>query len=199
MLKPPESSASTLSLSDFLSWFTNPFSSEPATERRRQSSSSSNVWTCAADVPAVLYVCSEVRVIGLRHYRLGLAPGSSEPRIYVGFTRDVISLSDESMQSPAGRNLWRLTNDLQYVQKIALASGSVPSFLTMRQPFGLANVEEVALVYSALWDTGVVPRAVQLDWGHWIQWQCGKNLAQRWVEAQGADGLLRATEKGTCQ
>ncbi|KAK0719850.1 hypothetical protein B0H67DRAFT_167304 [Lasiosphaeris hirsuta] len=198
MLKPPSSSPSMPSLSDCLSWLSNPFSPEASTRKRRyQNSSISNVWTCTTSVPAVLHVCSEARAIGLRHYRLGLAPGSSEPRIYVDFMRDVVGLSDELMQSPAGRNLWRLTNDLQHVQKIALASGSAPSFLAMRQPYGLANVEEVALVDSALWGTGLVPRVAQLDWSYWVQWQCGKGLAQRWVGARGVDGrrakLLRAT------
>ncbi|KAK4453690.1 hypothetical protein QBC34DRAFT_191117 [Podospora aff. communis PSN243] len=138
-----------------------------------------NVWTCSASIPVALHVNSESRAVALRYYRLGLAPGNTQPRIYVNFKRDIIGLSDELMQSPVGRNLWRLTEDLQGAKRLCLASASAASFMSMRQPYGLGNVTELTLVDSMLWAAGIVPRVAQLDFNHWIAWQCKRGSA-RW-------------------
>ncbi|KAK4219624.1 hypothetical protein QBC37DRAFT_409375 [Rhypophila decipiens] len=121
-----------------------------------------HVWTCSAKIPSILHVNSEARAIALKHYKLGLAPGGTQPRIYVDLKRDVVGLSNELMDSYSGRNLWRLTEDFKKVRHFALAS-------------------EMAL----LWARGTVPKVAQLDWAHWIKWQCGKGAAH-WNKG-GAD------------
>ena len=145
----------------------------------RTQNKSVNVWTCNARVPVILHVNSEARSVALRHYRLGLAAGNSKPRIYVDFERDTIGLSDEIMHSPVGRNLWRLTGDLKEVRSLSLSAASAPTFLGMRQPYGLENVQELLLVDSSLWSNGILPRVAELDWSHWIKWQC-RNGNARW-------------------
>ncbi|KAK5663151.1 hypothetical protein OQA88_6568 [Cercophora sp. LCS_1] len=150
----------------------------PTPTKRRSRSNSVNVWTCSAKIPTILHVNSEARAMALKHYRLGLAPGNSQPRIYVDFQRDVVGLSDELMQSPVGRNLWRLTDDLKEVTSLCLANATAPSFFSMRQISALDNVQEVLLVDSALWSNGVVPRVARLDWNHWVQWQIKRGGAK---------------------
>ncbi|KAK0652009.1 hypothetical protein B0T16DRAFT_454422 [Cercophora newfieldiana] len=194
MLQQPGSFATMPSLSKCLSpilALRSPFAVSKTTEksqrtRTRRGTSSVNVWTCSAKVPVVLHVNSESRAVALRHYRLGLAPGNSQPRIYVNFDRDVIGLSDDLMQSPVGRNLWRLTEDLKGVKSLCLASSSAPSFLSMRQPYGLDSVEELALVDSTLWAAGIVPRVAQIDFNHWIAWQYEQGKA-RWGYGRGIE------------
>jgi len=147
-----------------------------------------NVWTCSSPLPPTLHVTSESRAIALKHYTLGLAPlGSSQPRIYIDFKRDVIGVSDELMRSPVGRNLWRLTDDLRQVRHLALSSGMAGSFLESRQSrHALASLRHVAIVDSALWSKGVVPRVAGMDWAYWMRWQSARGKAQ-WCLG-GADG-----------
>lgn len=140
---------------------------------------SSNVWTCAAPLPSILHVNSESRAVAQRHYTLGLAPSDSQPRIYIDFRRDIIGVSDELMRSPVGRNLWRLTDDLGRAQNLALSSGMAGSFLESRQSrHALASLRHVAVVDSALWSKGVVPRVAAMDWAYWMRWQAARGRAQ---------------------
>lgn len=166
MLKPPKKP--TL-MDSVVSGFKRPG------HKRRQS----NVWACDAKIPSILHVNSEARAIALKHYQLGLAPGCSQPRIYVDLKRDVIGVSDELMRSSVGRNLWRLTDDLKRVRHLALASNLAASFLESRQSrSGLESVRHIVIVNSALWSKGTVPRVAQFDWTYWIRWQCAKGAAQ---------------------
>ncbi|KAK1760646.1 hypothetical protein QBC47DRAFT_11174 [Echria macrotheca] len=146
------------------------------------------VWSCRAPVPPILHVNREARAFALQHYRLGLAPGYSEPRIYVDFTRDTIGLSDEVMQSPVGRNLWRVTEDVRHVRSLALSTASAASFLGMRQPFGLEGVSELLLVDSVLWSIGILPAVAGRDWSHWARWQCKRGTA-RWGYRETTDEI----------
>ena len=139
-----------------------------------------NVWTCTAKIPAVLHVNSEARAVGLRRYRLGLAPGNTQPRIYVDLTRDVIGLSEGTILSPVARNLWRLTSDLRHARRLALARASASWFIGLRQQDRLDEIDELVLVDSMLFRAGVVPRVAQLDWEHWVRWQ-GHKGAARWA------------------
>jgi len=194
MLQLPGSSVAIPSLAYCLSpilTLRSPFAISPPAgraqgARKRGGTNSVNVWTCSAKIPVVLHVNNESRAVALRHYRLGLAPGNSQPRIYVNFKRDVIGLSDELMQSPVGRNLWRLTEDLKGVKSLCLSSASAPAFLSMRQPHGLESVGELALVDSALWAVGIVPKVAALDFNHWIAWQCRRGDA-RWGYGRGIE------------
>ncbi|KAM7223435.1 hypothetical protein V8F06_001312 [Rhypophila decipiens] len=137
-----------------------------------------HVWTCSAKIPSILHVNSEARAIALKHYKLGLAPGGTQPRIYVDLKRDVVGLSNELMDSYSGRNLWRLTEDFKKVRHFALASEMAPGFLESQQSKQmLESAEHVAIVDSLLWARGTVPKVAQLDWAHWIKWQCGKGAA----------------------
>ncbi|KAM7188317.1 hypothetical protein V8F20_010600 [Naviculisporaceae sp. PSN 640] len=140
----------------------------------------SNVWTCTAKIPSILHVNSEARAIALKHYQLGLAPGCSQPRIYVDLERDIIGVSNDLLRTSVGRNLWRLTDDLKKVRHLALASDMAAWFLESKQTRSvLEKVQHVAIVYSALWGKGTVPKVAQSDWNHWIRWQCAKGTA-RW-------------------
>ncbi|KAK4459753.1 hypothetical protein QBC42DRAFT_289189, partial [Cladorrhinum samala] len=139
-----------------------------------------NVFACRAPPPALLQVNSESRAAALRHYRLGLAPrGHPSPRIYVSLERDVIALGDEVMRSAQGRNLFRLTPDLRRARSVCLSSGEAAGFLAGRQSLVLESVEHLAIVDSALFGCGIVPRVAALDWGYWIRWQVREGNA-RW-------------------
>ncbi|KAK3378335.1 hypothetical protein B0H63DRAFT_525572 [Podospora didyma] len=155
----------------------------------------SNVWACDAKPPVGLGVNNESRAVALRHYRLGLAPGQTQPRIYVDFRRDVIGLPTETMESTVGRNLWRLTRDIREIRHLALSTPyATPSSLleTSRLPEtgGLDSIEDVALVKSPLWAIGIVPAVARLDWAHWMAWQCstGDAVWQFDVDHQPKDG-----------
>ena len=168
-----------------------------------------NTWHCNVKVPAILQVNSESRAMAQKHYRLGLAPGDSQSRIYVDFSRDVIGLSNEVMESPSGRNLWRLTRDLNTeTRHLALASAGSRAFLNSRKGRKvMAVAENIAIVDSAIWSAGVVPPVAQLDWDHWIKWQCAKGEAHwclRRVKSRGAlrsqgRGGGRSQEEGICE
>jgi hypothetical protein len=193
MLQLPGSSGRMPSVAECLSpvlVLRSPFAVSQLSQKKgapcRSRSNGVNVWTCSAKIPVALHVNSESRAVALRHYRLGLAPGNSQPRIYVNLKRDVIGLSDELMQSPVGRNLWRLTEDLKGAKSLCLASSSAASFMSMRQPYRLENVKELALVDSTLWAAGIVPRVAQLDFNHWIAWQCKRGSA-RWGYGRGIE------------
>ncbi|KAK0728013.1 hypothetical protein B0T26DRAFT_606674, partial [Lasiosphaeria miniovina] len=158
----------------------------------RSNSDRQNVWSCTAPIPTALHVCAESRAFAQRHYRLGLAPGGTNksgapsPRIYVDFSRDVIALDAAAVVSAAGRNLWRLTRDVRCVRHLAVAAlgglsaGWFGADNGGRRRAGLDGVEDVAVVDSALFAAGIVPRVAQLDWVHWMRWQCGKGRA-RWA------------------
>lgn len=179
MLKAPGSSTRLPSFGDCISsLLSNRRPSTPILARKHSRSKSINVWTCNAKIPTILHVSSEARAMALKHYRLGLAPGNSQPRIYIDFKRDVVGLSDELMQSPVARNLWRMTKDLREVTSLCLAMANAPSFFSMRQTSGLDMIKEVLLVDSALWSNGVVPRVAQLDWDHWVRWQVKRGSAK---------------------
>ncbi|KAK3373961.1 hypothetical protein B0T24DRAFT_720542 [Lasiosphaeria ovina] len=138
--------------------------------------------------------------------------GTPSPRIYVDFSRDVIALDAAAVASAAGRNLWRLTRDVRCVRHLAVAalyasgSGGVEvqdgngeqrggvlsagwfgADIGGRRRAGLDGVEDVAVVDSALFAAGIVPRVAQLDWAHWMRWQCGKGRA-RWAVGGGGGG-----------
>ena len=148
-----------------------------------------NVWTCTAKIPSILHVSSEARAIALKHYRLGLAPGGSEARIYVDFSRDVIGLSDDMMRSPVGRNLWRLTDDIRLARHLALGRRGSVGFLESRQCAGkLESTRSIAIVDSMLWAGGMVPRVAQMDWAYWIRTRCARGEAVWCIGGPEADG-----------
>ncbi|KAK4191640.1 hypothetical protein QBC35DRAFT_470665 [Podospora australis] len=145
-----------------------------------------NIFTCATPPPTLLHVNHESRLIALKHYRLGLAPrGHPCPKIYVNLQKDVIGLCNEVMESPAGKNLIRLTPDLRLAKNLCLASASSASFLAGRQANVLESVEDIAIVDSALFAVGLTPKIAGLDWGYWIRWQIRQKRA-RW--GMGGEG-----------
>lgn len=203
MLQASEPSTRFLSLGNCISPLLSlgsPFTPTPT--RKRSRSNSVNIWTCNAKIPTILHVNSEARAMALKHYRLGLAPGNSQPRIYIDFKRDVVGLSDEFMQNLVARNLWRLTHDLKEVTSLCLAIATAPSFFSMRQTARLDMVQEILLVDSALWSSGIVPRVARLDWDRWVRWQIKRGSA-KWGyggDAKPSDELvsrsLLVQEKG---
>lgn len=61
---------------------------------------------------------------------------------------------------------------------MALSSDMAASFIESRQSKSvLENLQHVAIVDSALWGKGTVPRVAELDWNYWIRWQCAKGAA----------------------
>lgn len=145
---------------------------------------------CPTPPPALLHVNSESRAVALRHYRLGLAPvGHEEPRVYMDPARDVIGLSNATMETVAGRSLLHLTPDVLATGRLCLASAAADGFL--ERPVVAATLErldEVVVVDSVLFGEGHVPGVAELDWEYWLHWQRGKGAA-RWVV--GGDGAWR--------
>ncbi|KAK0635310.1 hypothetical protein B0T17DRAFT_37872 [Bombardia bombarda] len=143
-----------------------------------------NVWTCSAKAPAISHVNSEARYIALKHYRLGLAPGNTQPQIYVNFERDIIGLSDDVMRSSVGRNLWRLTADVKEVWLLGVSfKPSASRFLSSREWNRLKELRLLAVVDSAFWGTGVLPRLARVDWPYWIAQQKTRGY-ERFTETQ---------------
>lgn len=147
---------------------------------RRRKRTRSNILSCRTPPPTLLDVNAEARMVALKHFRLGLAPrGHPFPRIYVNLAEDVIGLSNEVMDSPAGKSLLRLTPDLRLAKHLCLAAAGAPCFLAGRQAAVVESVEDVVIVESALFGVGIMPKVAGLDWGYWIRWQCREGRA-RW-------------------
>ncbi|CAJ2507213.1 Uu.00g083990.m01.CDS01 [Anthostomella pinea] len=76
-------------------------------------------WQSSTQIPTLLHVNAEARHEALKHYKLSLGVGSTQPRIYVDFTRDAIFFGNAELK-PECSSLWASTQDLYQVERLAL-------------------------------------------------------------------------------
>ncbi|KAI1852391.1 hypothetical protein JX265_003842 [Neoarthrinium moseri] len=76
-------------------------------------------WTSTTQIPALLHVNAEARHEALKHYRLSLAVGISQPRVYVDFSRDTLFFGNAELK-PECSSLWSATKDMDKVERLAV-------------------------------------------------------------------------------
>ncbi|KAI0023618.1 hypothetical protein F4780DRAFT_58644 [Xylariomycetidae sp. FL0641] len=88
-------------------------------EAMSQTYDTEKTWQSPTQIPALLHVNPEARHEALKHYRLSLGVGESQPRIFVDFSRDTVFFGNSEL-APECSPLWSSTSDLSRVQYLAV-------------------------------------------------------------------------------
>ncbi|KAI1391411.1 uncharacterized protein F4822DRAFT_427262 [Hypoxylon trugodes] len=117
-------------------------------------------WYSNTQIPASLHVNGEARHEALKHYRLSLAVGNAQPRIYVDFTRDTLFFGNSELK-PECSPLWNFTHDLNRVERLAVVPEGAWRVLRWKK-VDLNSLEKMIFVHDTeKFELGPLPQLVE--------------------------------------
>ncbi|KAI2615842.1 hypothetical protein GGR54DRAFT_251859 [Hypoxylon sp. NC1633] len=119
-----------------------------------------DTWYSTAQIPALLHVSAEARHEALKHYKLSLGVGISQPRIYVDFTRDTVFFGNSELK-PECSPLWASTQDLNQVQRLAVVPEGAWRVLRWKK-VDLNSLEKMIFVHDTeKLELGPLPQLIE--------------------------------------
>ncbi|KAI0009556.1 hypothetical protein F4779DRAFT_627701 [Xylariaceae sp. FL0662B] len=103
-------------------------------------------WYSTTQIPALLHVNAEARYEALKHYKISLGVGNTEPRIYVDFSRDTLFFGNSELK-PECSPLWASTRDLNQVRRLAVVPEGAWRILRWRK-VELDSLEKMIFVHD---------------------------------------------------
>ncbi|KAI0380835.1 hypothetical protein F5Y04DRAFT_92723 [Hypomontagnella monticulosa] len=117
-------------------------------------------WSSTTQIPALLHVNAEARYEALKHYKLSLGVGSTQPRIYVDFNRDTLFFGNSELK-PECSSLWASTRDLNQVKHLAVVPEGAWRVLRWKK-VDLNSLEKMIFVHDTdRLELGPLPQLVE--------------------------------------
>jgi len=157
---------------------------------KKQDGAAQKAWRSSTRVPVLLHVNSEARAVALKWYRLSLATDAgadADPRIYIDFDRDYVSLSRAEMDAACDA-LWAATADLDRIRHLAVSYWGYDRFTRLPMLMGrFQRLDDVMIVRSLRWQYGRLPGRAVTDFVKWCRAEKEAEGITHWFTSRKGD------------